>query len=64
MRLRGVDIPVNSEFSIPDAYDEDAQTITDWAHRTLFPVFSFDLGPNSGESYRDAEDFDPDRVST
>lgn len=49
-----------SELSIPDGYDEEARTITGWAHRHVFPVVTVDLGPESGETYDDGDDFDPD----
>jgi len=49
-----------SELSIPDGYDEEARTITGWAHRHVFPVVTVDLGPKSGDTYDDGDDFDPD----
>lgn len=51
---------IYSELSVPDGYDEQARTITEWAHRTIFPPIFVDLRPDVGETYDEGEDFDPD----
>jgi hypothetical protein len=47
------------ELSVPDRYDENAQTVSHWVHRQIFEPFTIDLDVIPPETYENGEDPDP-----
>ncbi|MFV8750548.1 hypothetical protein ACNOYE_08340 [Nannocystaceae bacterium ST9] len=47
------------ELSVPDRYDESAQTVSHWVHRQIFEPFTIDLDAAIEDTYEDGEDPDP-----